>query len=162
LAAQYGLDAQLSWPNQAGAPELRSARDVLLGLLDEAERGLAEAGVDPTERVRYLSVFAARVESGQTAAVWQSRQLAALRASGLPLDTALAELLEHYIVHCGLERPVHLWPVSTAPLSTSAAAGEDDDAAPVRDSEIFEVSRLSALNGLDAHAALPADEAGRV
>lgn len=163
LAAQYGLDAQLSWPNQTGAPELRSARDVLLGLLDEAERGLAEAGVDPTERVRYLSVFSARVESGQTAAVWQSKQLAALRASGRSLDAALSELLERYIVNCELERPVHLWSVNVDPVTTSAAVGEDDDAALVRDSEIFEVSRVSALAGLgDAHPALPADEAGRV
>ncbi|HEX6242902.1 MAG TPA: hypothetical protein VFZ61_18440 [Polyangiales bacterium] len=156
LAAQFGLDAQLSWPSETGAPEQRSARDVLLSLMEEAERGLAEAGVDPTERVRYLSVFAARVESGQTAAVWQSRQLAVLRAAGLPLDAALAQLLERYVAGCNSERPVHLWQVSVEGAS-------DEDAVPVRDSEIFEVSAVSALTALnEARAGTAADEAGRV
>lgn len=160
LAARHGLEAELWWPSETGgAPVQRSAREILLSLLDEAERALLEAGVDPTECCRYLSVFAARVESGQTGAVWQSKLLHALQQAGRSLDAALAELLERYIEASGSERPVHLWPLSVAPKQD-----EEQDAAEVRDSELFEVAAVSsALAALDeASAGASREEAGRV
>jgi hypothetical protein len=162
LAARYGLEAELWWPSQGGgAPVARSAREILISLMDEAERGLIDAGVDPTECCRYLSVFAARVESGQTGAVWQSNLLAALRGAGLGLDAALAELLERYIAGCASGRPVHLWPRG---LPDELRDDGEQDVAEVRDSELFEVGAVSrALAGLeDARSAAAGDEAGRV
>jgi gamma-glutamylcysteine synthetase len=109
-AAQYGLEAQLSWPRRSGrAPELRSASDVLLELLPIAREGLLVAGVDEDERTRYLDVFEERVRSGQTGAVWQLRALSELKSQGLRDDDALSTLLDCYIAGFDSERPVHTW-----------------------------------------------------
>lgn len=160
LAAQHGLEAQLSWPSPTGgAPEQKSAREILLSLRDEAERGLSEAGVNATERCRYLSIFEARVENGQTAAVWQQKTLAALQEAGRPLDKALSELLEHYIAGCDSQRPVHLWPVP-APMRAEVrgpARGQSEELG--RESVVYEVSdtEVHEVSGSDVYPAMAAE-----
>lgn len=109
LAAQHGLDAQLTWPTSAGSPTQLSARDLLLSLLPVARVGLREAGVAASESERFLGVFEARVESGQTGAVWQRAALASLQAEGHRGYAALSKLLDRYIAGFYSQRPVHAW-----------------------------------------------------
>ncbi|MDB4973941.1 MAG: hypothetical protein JWN48_2282 [Myxococcaceae bacterium] len=112
LAAQHGLDAELSWPSrQGGAPERVTARDLLLSLLPSARTGLRDAGVDASEIERYLGVFEARVRSGITGAVWQRSTLAQLQQAGHRGYDALTRLLDRYIAGFESQRPVHTWPL---------------------------------------------------
>ena len=67
-----------------------------------ARAGLANMGVDMTDRVRYLDVIEARVRSGQTGAAWQR---ACLQARG-------GDFLELMALYCERQRsglPVHQW-----------------------------------------------------
>jgi hypothetical protein len=115
-AAREGLDAQLAWPSEeGGAPRKLSAREVLLSLLPEAHAGLRAAGVDHEERERFLSIFEARVRSGQTAAVWQRAVLTRLRERGVAEDEALRTMLERYVRGFRSQRPVHAWALEADP-----------------------------------------------
>ncbi len=109
-AARSGLAAELSWPRQAGAaPETTPASELLKTLIPLAAVGLEGAGVTREEVVRYLGIFAARVASGVTGAVWQRRTLAALEAGGMSREAALAEMTRRYAAEAAHERPVHTW-----------------------------------------------------
>jgi hypothetical protein len=111
-AAQYGLDAELAWPSEAGgAPIQCSAREILLALLPEAHTGLRAAGFDDEERTRFLNIFEARVRSGQTASVWQRAVLAQLAERDVTGEPALRELLERYVRGFHSQRPVHAWSI---------------------------------------------------
>lgn len=111
LAAQRGLDAELVWPAERGAPESLRAGDLLLRLLPCAREGLTVAGVDREEIDHFLGIFEARVRSGQTGATWQLAVLRQLNESGIEGYPALTALLERYIEGFASGRPVHLWPV---------------------------------------------------
>ena len=112
-AARAGLDAELVWPGAAGAaPEKLRAGDLVKRLLPLATLGLAQAGVAREEIDRYLGIIAARAASGVTGAVWQRRTLAALEASGLSRDAALAEMTNRYMAAAETGAPVHTWPVA--------------------------------------------------
>lgn len=108
-AAQHGLDAELAWPSEHGAPRLVRAGELLLSLLPDAERALLDAGVASDETSRFLEVFRARVRSGQTGAVWQRTMLAGLHARGFTGQRALSALLERYLAGFRSQRPVHAW-----------------------------------------------------
>ncbi|MEZ4217707.1 MAG: glutamate--cysteine ligase [Myxococcota bacterium] len=110
-AAQAGLDAEIAWPAEPGAPPRAArARDVAARALAIAERGLARAGVEAGEAAARLDVVARRVASGRTGARWQ---LAALDALGPRLDrrAALAHMLDRYVELAATGAPVHAWPV---------------------------------------------------
>lgn len=110
-AAQFGLDAELSWPTGAAStPQPISARELLMSLLPAAHDGLARAGVELREAGHFLSVFEERVRSGQTGAVWQRQVLAQLHAQGVEKDAALACMLERYMAGFQSQRPVSTWP----------------------------------------------------
>jgi hypothetical protein len=113
-AARDGLAAELLWPrDRSSAPEPVEARVLLPLLVDRARRGLARAGVDAGEVAARLDVFAARVASGQTGAVWQRRALAvATRTHGGA--RALSVMVNRYLAHAATEAPVHTWPLDDA------------------------------------------------
>jgi gamma-glutamyl:cysteine ligase YbdK (ATP-grasp superfamily) len=112
LAAQHGLEAQLTWASpEGGAPVMQSARDLLLSLMPLAREGLREAGVDAGESEHYLGIFEARVRSGQTGAVWQRATLDRLQQDGHRGYNALTRLLDRYIAGFDSQRPVHAWPL---------------------------------------------------
>jgi gamma-glutamyl:cysteine ligase YbdK (ATP-grasp superfamily) len=118
-AAQHGLGAELAWPSDSGsAPHTVRARDLLLALIPHAHDGLVEAGVDTQEAARFLSVFEARVRSGQTGAVWQRTLLHKLKSKGVVGELAFRTLLDRYIDGFRSLRPVHTW-------STDPEARED-------------------------------------
>jgi gamma-glutamyl:cysteine ligase YbdK (ATP-grasp superfamily) len=111
-AAQHGLAAELVWPKGAGAaPESVSARDLLLSLLPQAERGLTAAGVEGDEVSRLLGIIEGRVSTGVTGAVWQQRTLAALERGGATRQEALRAMLERYIAEVDTGHPVHEWSI---------------------------------------------------
>jgi hypothetical protein len=117
-AAQQGLAAELLWPRQSAAPPVPVRAEVLLPeLITRARRGLAAAGVDPAEIGQHLDVFAARVASGITGAVWQRRCLAAIEAAqvaaggALDRQLALAQMVERYLFRAAAGDPVHTWPI---------------------------------------------------
>jgi hypothetical protein len=68
-----------------------------------------DGGVAATEADQLLGVIAARVRTGQTGAVWQRRELAALEPR-LGRERALAVMLERYLELAATDQPVHSWP----------------------------------------------------
>ena len=90
-AARDGIDARVLWPSLTGlSPQEHDVRTLAASLLPVAERGLAELGVDASERSHLLGVIADRIASGQTGARWQRHALHTLRDS-LPRDRALTD-----------------------------------------------------------------------
>jgi hypothetical protein len=115
-AAQYGLDAELSWPFGRG-DQVRTlpAADLVTELLPAAHQGLTDAGVAAAEADRLLRVIGARVATGQTGAAWQR---AALAAAGRdrPREQALTVMLNQYLSCAATAQPVHTWPAATSHL----------------------------------------------
>jgi gamma-glutamyl:cysteine ligase YbdK (ATP-grasp superfamily) len=110
-AAQHGLEAKLLWP-QLGKSDYRERAviDILVGLLPLARAGLEAIGVAPAEVRHYIGIIEERLRQRQSGAVWQRRMLAQLRTR-MPLQEALHELLEVYMVHSESNLPVAEWPV---------------------------------------------------
>jgi gamma-glutamyl:cysteine ligase YbdK (ATP-grasp superfamily) len=108
-AAQSGLAAQLDWPVALGdlgaSPSLRS---IFPGLGAIAREGLLAAGVDAVEVDPLIDCVLARVESGQTGAVWQRARLAALESEHSRAE-ALARMLVDYLERSEEGSPVHEW-----------------------------------------------------
>lgn len=97
-AARLGLDATLRWGQQSW-----QVRALLLEeLLPLAAAGLAQLGIAEIDIRHYLSIIAARVETGQTGAVWQQRHLARTHGS-------LLRLLLDYVRLQQTHTPVHTW-----------------------------------------------------
>jgi len=113
-AARDGLAADLLWPRDAtSAPEPVAVRELLPMLIDRARRGLEDAGVEHAEARSRLDVFAGRVATGQTGAVWQRRVLSApQRAAGS--EEALGRMVNRYLTHAATDAPVHTWPADDA------------------------------------------------
>lgn len=110
-AAHGGLGAQLFWPSaQAPSPRLASPQRVIDLLLPVAAEGLRQGGVEADEASRLLGIFAARVNAGQTGAVWQRKATERLERS-LSREKALAAMLALYAAHAQAGEPVHTWPL---------------------------------------------------
>ncbi len=108
-AARHGLDAELLWPSSPGlAVRPRRARDVAIELLEVAARGLALGGVDPAEAARWLGIVEQRLRLGRTGAGWQRAAFDAL-ARRTPGRSALAAMLERYMIESASGRPLHEW-----------------------------------------------------
>jgi hypothetical protein len=108
-AAQYGLDAEVSWPAGPGDQvRMLPAADLVTELLPAARQGLVGVGVAAAEVDGLLEVIAARTATGQTGAVWQRTALAAA-GRGRTREQALAVMLEWYLSHAATGQPVHTW-----------------------------------------------------
>ena len=109
-AAQAGLHAELTGPDERGQLITAPARELALRLLPVAIDGLRAAGVDRDEATELVGVVEARIRSGQTGARWQRRRLATLeRDTSRP--RALARLLDEYVQRSEAGQPVHTWPL---------------------------------------------------
>lgn len=107
-AAQRGLSAELLWPTLDGSsPRQVVARTLCREMLEDADRGLEELGVDVTERTSLLQLIAERLDQGTTPAEWQRRTLASFES--LPRQDALARLVETYASRIATGRPVTEW-----------------------------------------------------
>lgn len=113
-AARHGLRAHLRWPWEGrGNGESQTARELIPRLLPLARKGLTGAGVATGEAESLLAVIEARVQSGQTGAVWQRRTFEALEPR-MGTERALATLTETYTGLSHEGTPVHLWPTGTS------------------------------------------------
>ena len=108
-AARDGIESRLYWP---GFGEVRAEELVLRHLLPMAHEGLADWGVSPAVRDRYLSVIEGRCKTEH-----ERRHLAdrhgrpRSRPAGLDRQKALAEMLRLYAEHMHSNEPVHTWPL---------------------------------------------------
>jgi hypothetical protein len=113
-AAQRGLDSELKWPDGAAGVSTAGGRiragDLAAQLVEVARSGLRSESVDAADFEPLLDVISARIESGQTGAVWQRKKLARLEED-LDRRSALAELVETYVRHSNEDVPVHRWPL---------------------------------------------------
>jgi gamma-glutamyl:cysteine ligase YbdK (ATP-grasp superfamily) len=108
-AAQYGLEAQLVWPEagRSGYGE-QSVSSIIERLLPDARQGLDAIGIAPTEAAYYLGVIERRLERRQTGATWQQARLASLKQK-MSLDRALHALLDEFIGYSVQNLPVAEW-----------------------------------------------------
>jgi hypothetical protein len=97
-AARVGLDASLRWQRQ----EWQVPQLMLEELLPQAAEGLAQLGIAEVDIRHYLSIIAARIETGQTGSVWQQRHLARTKGS-------FYRLLLDYVRLQRTHTPVHTW-----------------------------------------------------
>ena len=107
--AAFGIEARLYWP---GFGEVRAEELILRHLLPMAYEGLADWGVSEKVCDRYLSVIEGRCKTSSNGATWQTEAVERLQATGLDRQSALAEMLRHYVEHMHSNEPVHTWPVS--------------------------------------------------
>ncbi|WP_132993076.1 glutamate-cysteine ligase family protein [Gordonia zhaorongruii] len=106
--AQWGLDAQLYWPDIGW---VRPDELALRRLLPLAEEGLASFGVSAAARRRYLGVIEGRCVTRQTGSVWQRRAVQVREAAGESRDQALHGMLSDYATLMHEGEPVHNWPL---------------------------------------------------
>lgn len=98
-AARLGLGVHLNWP---GCHRCTLKNLLLNRLLDEAETGLQQLGMEATDIERYLGIIQARVETGQTGSEWQ-RQFVQRH------DADMQQLCLSYFKHQQTGKPVHEW-----------------------------------------------------
>jgi hypothetical protein len=97
-AARIGLDTHVRWHGKEW-----QVRDLLLDeLLPQAASGLEQLGIAETDIRHYLSIIAARTETGQTGAVWQQRQLEHCQGD-------ITRLLQAYARWQHTHTPAHTW-----------------------------------------------------
>jgi gamma-glutamyl:cysteine ligase YbdK (ATP-grasp superfamily) len=107
-AAQNSLDAILLWPDLADtSPREASASDLCREMLPVADEGLAEIGVDETERRLMLGLIEERIDRQLTPAAWQRKNVS--DAGGIPREGALRDLVEAYLEKANTRRPVTEW-----------------------------------------------------
>lgn len=108
-AAQFGLDAQLVWPQsgQSGYRE-QPVSAIIERNLPLASEGLARIGVSQKEIDLYLGEIENRLVHRRTGASWQRAKLAALKQDE-PLRQALHTMLEEFMVHSENNVPVAQW-----------------------------------------------------
>ena len=111
-AAQYGLDAELSWPAGGDRVSTLPAADLVTGLLPAAREGLVRAGVATAEADHLLEVIGARTATRQTGAAWQRAALTAAER-GRTREEALAVMLDWYLSRAATGQPVHTWAAAT-------------------------------------------------
>jgi gamma-glutamyl:cysteine ligase YbdK (ATP-grasp superfamily) len=108
-AARFGLDAQLLWQL---APDRRvepiHARALVKNVLPLAASGLVNAGVEPEEAHRWLTIVAERVASGRTGARWQ-REVFEQNLDRWGPERASAAVVTAYLEAAQSGRPVHCW-----------------------------------------------------
>ncbi|HBH36030.1 MAG TPA: glutamate--cysteine ligase [Gammaproteobacteria bacterium] len=98
-AAKKGMHAEVEWLDG----ECGSLKTLCLEvLLDQAQEGLALAGVDHHEAAYYLDVIRQRLQTGQTGAAWQKKWVDRHGPQWQDLTLSYAE-------HQQSAQPVHRW-----------------------------------------------------
>jgi len=111
-AAQYGLDAKLSWPAGGDRVSTLPAADLVTELLPAAREGLVRVGVATAEADHLLEIIRARTATRQTGAAWQRAALTAAER-GRTREQALAVMLDRYLSRAATGQPVHTWAAAT-------------------------------------------------
>jgi len=111
-AAQYGLDAKLSWPAGGDRVSTLPAADLVTELLPAAREGLVRVDVATAEADHLLEIIRARTATRQTGAAWQRAALTAAER-GRTREQALAVMLDRYLSRAATGQPVHTWAAAT-------------------------------------------------
>ncbi len=98
-AARNGLSAKLDWPEKG---EVEVDQLIERELIAAAREGLRLADIASSEADLFLGVIAARVNSGQTGAAWQRRQL-------IKCDGDYFQMMAAYCSNQSSGAPVHEW-----------------------------------------------------
>lgn len=98
-AAQFGLQARLTWNGSDGVPVGRLIADALVPL---ARDGLRALGVDQEQIDHWLEIIGQRARLGRTGSAWQCAWIA---RHGLRWDA----LTEAYLLNQESGAPVHEW-----------------------------------------------------
>jgi len=107
-AAQSSLTADLIWPTLSETSPREAISAVLCReMLPVADEGLAEIGVEETERRKLLGLIRDRLDSEMTPTRWQRETVKKMGA--IPRDSALRELVEQYLVKISTGQPVTEW-----------------------------------------------------
>jgi gamma-glutamyl:cysteine ligase YbdK (ATP-grasp superfamily) len=107
-AAQNSLDAELLWPDTVDtSPRVSTAAELCREMLPVADEGLAEIGVEASERRLLLGLIDERIERRLTPAAWQRRFVAGL--GDVPRQEALAALVEAYYSHSTTRQAITEW-----------------------------------------------------
>ena len=107
-AAQSSLRADLIWPTlNETSPREASAATLCREMLPVADEGLAEIGVDESERKTLLGIIRDRLEAQVTPASWQRETLKNM--GDIPRDAALRELVEQYLLKISTGQSVTEW-----------------------------------------------------
>ena len=107
-AAQFGLDAELLWPDlEQTSPKAVPVRKLCLDSLAIADEGLAKLNVDEAERKNLLGNIRDRVESGLTPASWQRNTLD--KYPGLNRSDGLAAMVQDYLSQSASGRTFLEW-----------------------------------------------------
>jgi hypothetical protein len=109
-AAREGLDAELTWASEPGAPPAPfSAQALVEQLLPLAQVGLEQMGVEPEEVAPLLATVERRSRTGRTGAAWQLGALAAAEARD-DRWRALERMMQRYVELQRSGEPVDRWP----------------------------------------------------
>lgn len=111
-AAQYGIDADIIWPQKdqvqlQDTPLLTVARE----LLPRAREALKRTAVDETEINRLLGIIEGRIETAMTGARWQ-RHITESFFKSLSPDEAFRSMLSLYMANQKKNIPLHEWTLS--------------------------------------------------
>jgi len=98
-AAKEGMRAEVEWLDSERGSLKTLCLDVLL---DQAQEGLAMAGIDRHEATYYLDVIRQRLQTGQTGAAWQKKWVDHHGPQWRDLTLSYAE-------HQQSAQPVHRW-----------------------------------------------------
>ena len=108
-AAKRGLEATILWPqNYQNKPVEIPIKNVIDDMLQVANDGLSQLGVELAERDKYLNIIQRRLATGVTGAIWTQNTLRYLRKS-MNNDKACAKLLDMYFENQMQGYPVSEW-----------------------------------------------------
>lgn len=105
-AAQFGLDAQITWVNKRNV----QVKDLILNeLLPISREGLVKAKIDKGDIDRYLGIIEDRVRSGQTGANWMLNSFSRLAKEGATPDEISITITAYIAKNQHEGKPVHTW-----------------------------------------------------
>lgn len=109
-SAQFGLDAQIIWPDTIKGYAKQAITQVIEDHLDIAKTGLTTIGIDDRESLYYLSVIEKRLRSKQNGAAWQLLSLEQLNQKNNHSE-ALLGMLDCFIHNSQTNTPIAEWPI---------------------------------------------------
>jgi len=108
-AAKFGLDATILWPqNYQSKPVEVPIRNIIDDMLQVANDGLVQLGVELGERDQYLNIIQRRLSTRITGAAWIQNTLKDLRKT-MDNNKACEKLLDMYFENQMEGHPVSEW-----------------------------------------------------
>jgi len=105
-AARHGMETKIRWPDLENKKVDKTSISTLISssLLSFAAQGLRVLDIDKHDIEMYLGIIGARVESGQTGAVWQKKYVENNQSD-------MQKLTQAYRENRLTAKPVHTWAI---------------------------------------------------